>query len=83
MTGKFEMLFIKKPKNIIKWINTIILLIFRRHYNNKYFYYFQTNKIKIEAKQNLTWTIDGEYGGRRKEILIDNKHKAIKFIIPL
>lgn len=81
--GKFEMLFIKKPENFIKWINTIILLAFRRHYNTKYFYYFQTNKIRINSNQNISWTIDGEYGGRKKEVIIDNKHKAIKFIIPL
>lgn len=64
--GKFEMLFIKKPKNIIKWINTIILLIFRRHYNKKYFYYFQTNKIKIYSEKSIPWTIDRRIWRKKK-----------------
>lgn len=57
MIGKFEMLFIKKPKNIIEWINTIISLLLKKH-SKRYFYYFQTDKIKITSKTKIPWTID-------------------------
>lgn len=55
--GKFEVLFIKRPKNIIGWIKTLFLLAVKKH-KKKYFYYFQTDKIEIESKQKLTWTLD-------------------------
>ena len=55
--GKFEVLFIKRPKNIIGWINTLALLAIKKH-KSKYFYYFQTDKIEIESEQKLTWTLD-------------------------
>ena len=55
--GKFEVLFIKRPKNIIGWFNTLVLLGLKKH-KSKYFYYFQTDKIEIESNQKLTWTLD-------------------------
>ena len=55
--GKFEVLFIKRPKNIIGWINTLALLAIKKH-KSKYFYYFQTDKIEIESEQKLAWTLD-------------------------
>lgn len=79
--GKFEVLFIKKPKNIICWLNTLILLGLKKH-KNKYFYYFQTDKIEIESEQKLTWTLDGEYGGRKNKIKIKNNKEAIQYVIP-
>lgn len=55
--GKFEVLFIKRPKNLIGWINTLALLAIKKH-KSKYFYYFQTDKIEIESEQKLAWTLD-------------------------
>lgn len=79
--GKFEVLFIKRPKNIIQWINTLIAVLLKKH-NKNYFYYFKTDNIKIESDNNLTWTLDGEYGGRRKKVEIKNNKQAIEYIIP-
>lgn len=79
--GKFEVLFIKKPKNLIDWFNMLINLLFKKH-GKRYFYFFQTSKIRIMSEKNLSWTLDGEYGGRKKEIEIKNNNKAIEYIIP-
>lgn len=79
--GKFEILFIKKPKNIFRWVATFTALVLKKH-TNKYFYYFQTDKIKISSNNNLVWTLDGEYGGRKKEVEISNNKEAIEYIIP-
>ncbi len=80
--GKFEVLLIKKPKKLLEWIKILNLLIIKKH-SKKYFYYFQTDKIEIKSEQNLTWTIDGEYGGRKKEITIKNNKEAIEYVIPI
>lgn len=80
--GKFEVLLIKRPKNIFGWIRMLNLLILKRH-DRKYFYYAQTDKIEFKSEQNLTWTIDGEYGGRKKEIFIKNNKEAIEYVIPI
>lgn len=79
--GKFEVLLIRKPKNLLQWITTAILLLIKKH-KKKYFYYTQTDKIKFKSKQGLNWTLDGEYGGRNKEVIIHNNNKAVNFVIP-
>ena len=56
--GKFEMLFIKKPKNGWGYVKTLFAVLFRRHNNKKYFEYFKTDYIKIKSKIGIPWTID-------------------------
>ncbi|MBQ6991341.1 MAG: YegS/Rv2252/BmrU family lipid kinase [Clostridia bacterium] len=79
--GKFEVLLIRKPKKFIDWINTAFLLLVKKH-KKKYFYYTQTENIKFKSKQGLNWTLDGEYGGRNKDVKINTNNKAINFVIP-
>lgn len=79
--GKFEVLLIKKPKKQIQYLNILFDIIFKR-YQSKNFFYKQGSKIKISTDKILTWTIDGEFGGRTKEIEINNCKKAITFIVP-
>lgn len=55
--GKFEVLLIKRPKNLLSWIKMLTLVIIKKH-KSKYFYYFQTDKIEIKSEKNLTWTLD-------------------------
>lgn len=72
--GEFEMLFIKKPKNIIGYINTIFAILFKRHNNKKYFEYYQTDKINITAKKGILWTIDRRIWRKKKR----NRNKQYK-----
>ena len=81
--GEFEMLFIRKPHSIIGYIKTIFAILFRRHNNKKYFEYYQTEKIKIKSEEGIPWTIDGEFGGRKKEVEINNINMAIEYVIPM
>lgn len=63
--GKFEVLFIKKPKNIIGWLKTLTLLLLKKH-KSEYFYYFQTDKIEIESNKKLKWTLDRRIWWKKK-----------------
>ena len=56
--GKFEMLFIKKPKNIGGYIKMLFAILFKKHNKNKYFEYFKTDRIKINSQIGLPLTID-------------------------
>lgn len=80
--GEFEMLFIKKQKRIKHWIGLIFAILFKQHYKKKYFEYYQTDEIKITSEMGIPWTLDGEYGGRKKEVIIKNIHKAVEYVIP-
>ena len=64
--GKFEMLFVKKPKNIFGYVKTLFAVLLKKHSNKKYFEYFKTDKIKIKSKIGLLWTIDRRVRGKKK-----------------
>ena len=63
--GKFEVLFIKKPKNFFGWIKMLALVAIKKH-TQKYFYYFQTDKIEIYSDVSLTWTLDRRIWRKKK-----------------
>ena len=79
--GKYELILIKKPKHKIGIVGIAINILFRR-YNSKYFCYYQGSNIKIKSQVHLNWTLDGEYGGRAKEVLIKNNKQALTMVIP-
>lgn len=62
--GKFEMILIKKPKNPIHFIKTLISLL-RKKYNEPYFVYAQVGNVEFEMIDDLDWTLD-----RRRRRLI-------------
>ena len=79
--GKFEVLLINKPKHQIQYISIVFDILFKR-YQSKNFFYKQGSKIEITADKSLSWTIDGEFGGRAKKTKISNCKEAVTFIVP-
>lgn len=80
--GKFEMLLVKSPKNVFQFID-ILISILSKNYKEKLFYYFQTDKIVLQIDDDIPWTIDGEYGGKIKDVKIKNNTKQIDYIVPI
>ena len=71
--GDFEMLFIRKPKNLFGYVKTIFALLFKKHHKKQYFEYFKTDKIKITSKIGIPWTVDRRIWGKEK------RNRNIKF----
>ena len=64
--GEFEMLFIKKPRNIWGYIKTIFAILFKQHHKKEYFEYYQSDKIKITSKISIPWTVDRRVRRKKK-----------------
>lgn len=79
--GKFEMIFIRTPANVVELNGIVRALLLESLENNPYIEYCKTNVIKIEAKEEIDWTLDGEYGGNCKEILITNLKQEVSLIV--
>ena len=79
--GKFEVMLVKKPKNIFQFIDMAGALLMKNH-NKKYFYFLKSNEIVIESEVGIPWTLDGEYGGRLKQVTIKNKKHGITYAVP-
>ncbi len=70
--GFFEMILIKKPKNLVEF-NEIVNALLANHLENcANIRYERVNRVTISTEQELPWNLDGEFGGNFKtaEIVI-------------
>ena len=70
--GYFEMILIKKPKNLIEF-NEIVNALLANHLENcANIRYERVNRVEISTEHELPWNLDGEFGGnfRTAEIII-------------
>ena len=75
--GLFEVLLIKKPKNV-KEFRMIINGLVKQNYDDSAFVVFQSKSIKVNCTKNISWNIDGEYAGDSKDALVSLKSKSLQ-----
>jgi diacylglycerol kinase family enzyme len=52
-----------------------------RDFNSKDLYYFKADKLKITCEEEVPWTLDGEFGGNEKEVIIENIQEALELAV--
>lgn len=77
--GLFEVMLIKKPKDLIELEEITASLIDTKH-KSKLVQIFKTSHLKITPKEKMSWTLDGEYGGSPSKINIQNITKSITLL---
>lgn len=78
--GVYEVTFIKRPKNPLE-IQEILAALLVEKIDSKYMYSFRTKKLTIESEEMVSWTLDGEFGGEHKKVVIENNQKAVEIIV--
>ncbi len=78
--GEFEVMLIKKPKSLIG-LQEIITALLIESFDTKHMYTFKAKEITLESKEEIPWTLDGEYGGQHEEVHIINKKQALEIMI--
>ncbi len=79
--GIFEVILIRNPDNIVK-LQPLIDGILKHEFNREGMEFFRTKHLLIEANEEVSWTLDGEYAKGDGPISIKNIHGAITFIVP-
>lgn len=83
--GLFEVTLIKKPKTLIEFQNIMTALLSKQQDIDKsqseYIISFKASSAEIHCDEEFAWTLDGEYGGKEKDITIKNNRKAVDFIV--
>ena len=74
--GVFEVTMIKKPRNPIE-LNEILACLANMIDDTDLIYSFKADQVRITAKENVAWTLDGEFGGEHEEVLIQNLHQRV------
>ncbi len=78
--GLFEVTLICMPKNPLE-LNEIIGSLTNMIDNTDCIYTFKADKIKFISDIKIPWTLDGEYGGSHKELVIENQKQAVEIMV--
>lgn len=78
--GLFEVTLIRVPRNPLE-LNEILRSLANRIDDTDMIYSFKTSELEIISKEDITWTLDGEFGGTGTEWKILNREKAISILI--
>jgi len=76
--GIFEVMLIKKPKNLLEFQNIISDLL-TQNFSSDQFLVFKTDRVEFCFKDETPWTLDGEYGGKIKIADISLECEAVSF----
>ena len=79
--GKFEILLIRNPDNILK-LQPIIDGILKRDFNREGLEFFTAENVTVTGGDGLSWTLDGEYARGEEKTVITNLHNAIELVVP-
>ena len=77
--GWFEALFIRMPKNPLD-LSGIVSYLFLKEEDNAFVYRFKTRKLKIAAAEDVDWVLDGEFGGKKREVDTENLQKRLYIV---
>ena len=74
------MTLIHSPKNIFE-MQEIVGCLLTGNEDTSLIDTFKTDSILLYSKEEISWTLDGEYGGKGTEFSIRNLKKHMQFVL--
>ena len=78
--GEFEIILVKQPVVLADFLEIISGLAVQT-YDGDNFQMLHASNAKFIFEEDVAWTVDGENGGKHKEVEITNCHKAIEVVM--
>ena len=78
--GLFEVVFVRKPQNPIE-LQEIMTAILLDGVQSESVCAFKAKKVIVEAKEEIPWTLDGEFGGDHKNVIIKNQECSLEIMV--
>lgn len=79
--GLLEVLLVKKPRNLAELQGAIASLL-RNDLNNPCLYSFHTSDMRVFSNEEVSWTLDGEFGGNLRHVQIGVIPQAYTIMVP-
>lgn len=79
--GIFEVTLVKRPKSL-EDLNEIIGALTMRDIDAAQMYCFKASYLRFESQEEVAWTLDGEFGGRHTEAIVENQKQALHIMVP-
>lgn len=80
--GLFEVLMIRTPRTLPELRDILSSMILKEE-QSEYVYRFKTSKLRITSQTPVDWVLDGEFGGSRTEVQIENQSRRIQIVTNL
>ena len=77
--GEFEVLLIRMPRTPVD-LTSIFNYMFLKEEPNEYVYKFKARSIRMTSETPVDWVLDGEFGGSRTEVTIENLQQKIHIL---
>lgn len=78
--GVFEVTLVHMPKDVFE-VQEIATALLTGDYTTGLVDYFKTDQIELLFDEEVSWTLDGEYGGSWSEVVIEDSRQAIRMIL--
>lgn len=78
--GKFEVTLIRCPRNFAE-LNEILASLTNLIDNTDLIYSTKSDHITILSEEEIPWTLDGEFGGKVREVEIRNRRRALEIMV--
>jgi len=78
--GLFEVILVKQPVVPADFLEIMSSLTVKT-YDGDNFKMLHASKVKFFFEEEVAWTVDGEDGGRHKQVEIENCHKAVEIVV--
>jgi len=78
--GKFEVILIRRPATFAE-LNDIVISLVRQSFDAVCIQSFKTSYLKIKSRDEVNWTLDGEFGGTYTDVEIQNVQKAFPIMV--
>ena len=78
--GVFEVLLIHTPKNVLE-LQEIVTTLLAGNMDSSLIEFYRTDQVRFWSKEEISWTMDGEYGGAHSYVDIRNRHQCVRIIM--
>ena len=78
--GIFEVVLVRQPQNPLQLQAIIKALLTMSPDEQGLVTSYRTSRLRITCRQELPWTLDGEYGGAPKTAEIENCSRAVSIV---
>lgn len=79
--GLFEVLMIRTPRTAMELKNILSSMILKEE-QSEYVCRFKTSRLRMTFAEPADWVLDGEFGGSRTQVEIENLTEKIQIITP-
>ena len=78
--GVFEVLLIHTPKNVLE-LQEIVTALLSGNTDSSLIEFYRTDHVRFWSEEEISWTMDGEYGGAHSYVDIRNRHQCVRIIM--